>query len=198
MRSNTFKCAAAVLLFATLGASAEEPQPEHVQASMGNGVLSPTVVASWTVRKEGNASWQLQFLVLWRGSPGWFSREDSNSSSGSSSMGGDEVTVEKLSYGGIDLTLEFDGNKRIARVQDQEVPLGSDNVILVDDVDGAAGPRVQNSLAVDGQLSDETSAVETIIRRNPELYAFLRCDAPLPDAATQSMIDAVCARMEPK
>jgi hypothetical protein len=195
---------AAVFLFAALAWSAEKPKPESVETSSGSGMVSPTVVATWIVRREPQSSAELELLVLWRGSPGWFMREGSTESSGevSSGVSGGQndrgIVFEQLSFGGIRLDLEFDRSARTARVQDQEISLESANVILVDEVDGATGPQVASSLRVDPLFGNEPSEIEVIIRRNPELYSFLRCDAKLPDANAQQMVESVCARMKAK
>ena len=193
----------ALTLLVSLVAPHQAGPPQEVGGSMGSGLVSASVVATWIVRKQSDSPSELQLLVLWRGTTGWSMKGESSGSTAHMSTrtdGNDRgVVVAHISEGGIALALEFDGNKRFARVQDTEVPLGSDNVILVDAVDDPGGLRVVDTLEVDGRLpDDEASAAEVIIRRNPELYAYLRCDDKVPDAATQSMIDLVCARMEPK
>ena len=190
-------------LLATLGATQAGPPVGEVAGSMGSGLVSPSVVATWIVRKAPGSESELQLLVLWRGTTGWSMKGESSASSSQMSTRADGkdrgVVVTHIDEGGIGLDLEFDGNQRVARVQDKEIPLGSHNVILVDAVDDPEGLRVVDSLEVDGRVpDDEASAAEVIIRRNPELYAYLRCGDKLPDADTQSMIDVVCARMQPK
>ena len=195
---------AAVFLVAALGWSAETRRPESVETSSGSRLVSPAVVATWLVRRVPQGTRELELLVLWRGNPGWFMRAGSNESSGSVSSGsaGDEsdrgILVEHLSYGGIVLDLEFDRSRRTARVQDHDVSLQSANVILVDEVDGATGPQIAGSLQVDPLYPDEPAGIEVVIRRNPELYDFLRCDTKVPDANTQSMIDKICEQMKPR
>jgi hypothetical protein len=191
---------AAFVLLATLGWSTG-PRPEGVETSSGSHPVSAAVVATWIVRTEPRASPELDLLVLWRGEPGWFMAEGAGESrSGTMSATGEDnrgIVVEHLAYGDVRLTFEFDQRKRTARVQDQEVTLGSANVILVDEVDGETGPRVAGSLEVDPLYPDTPEDIAVIIRRSPELYAYLRCDAKLPDATVQTMIDALCERMNP-
>jgi hypothetical protein len=196
--------AAAVFLVAALGWSAEMHRPQSVEGSIGSRVVSPAVVATWVVRREPQGTRELELLVLWRGNPGCFMRAGSNGSSGSVSSGsaGDEsdrgIVVEQLSYGGIVLDLEFDRTKRTVRVQDHDVILESTNVILVDEVDGATGPQIAGSLRVDPLFPAEPGEIEVIIRGNPEIYSFLKCDAKVSDTNAQSMIDAVCEQMKPR
>ena len=194
---------AAVLLVAPLAWSEEMSQSEAVEFSTGNGPVSPAVVATFVWRSQPPGSPELQLLVLWRGTPGWFMRGPNGyTQSGSGQAGVDEsgpgVVVEHWSYAGTRLDLEFDPSKRAARVQDHEIALGSANVILVDDVDGETGSKIAGSLQVDALFRDEPAEIEVIIRRNPELYDFLRCDAKLPDAKSQPMFDSRCARMKAK
>ena len=193
----------AAYFLATFGRALAMPQRgESIERSSSSGLVSPAVVATWMVRREPNASSELDLLVLWRGSPGWFMKEGTQESSGgesSSSAGGEtDLVFERLSFGGVRLQVEFDGIKRTARVQDSEVALGSDNVILVDDVDGANGPQVARSMKVDGQFARDPAEIGEIVSRNPELYEFLRCDARVPDSNVQPTIDAVCERMKPR
>lgn len=191
-----------VILATTLCWAAEVPPPRGVETSSGSGVVSPTVVASWVARTAPGGLPELELLVLWRGTPGWFMRADSSGSSGSVSTrsGGDDpdpgLLVEHLSYGGIRLGLEFDRRNHTARLQYQEVTLGSSNVVLMDDVDAESGPRVAGSLEVKAQFPESPAQVEAIIRRSPELFAYLRCDAKLPDSKDQVMIDSICALMK--
>ena len=192
---------AAILLLATLGGSSSTRAPE-IAGSMGTRLLSPSVEATWIVRGDPNAPPELELLVLWRGSPGWMMREGASESTGGGIHSGREgdrgSAFATLSFGEVQLKLEFDGNTRVARVGGIDVNLGSDDVILVDEVDGPAGPRIAGTSKVDAQVSEEPGRdIEVVIRSNWDLYDFLRCEAPGPDAAIQPMIDEMCARMKP-
>jgi len=203
MRSSRRLSFVLVILLASAG-RAESPQAESVEGSSGSRLVSPSVVATWIVRKEAHGTSQLELLVLWRGTPGWFMRAGSEESSNSDSIQSTEddrgggTVVEQLSYGGLRLELEFDRGKRTARVQNHDVGLESANVILVDEVDAVDGPQIAGSLHVDPSFASEPAEVEAIVRRSPEIYEFLRCDASVPDANTQEVIETLCARMKPK
>jgi hypothetical protein len=110
---------------------------------------------------------------------------------------GGEVFAEQLSYGALRLEWEYDRGKHTLRVQDHDVSVKSSNVILVDEVDAADGPQIAGSLEVDSSFAGEPAGIEAIVRRSPEIYAFLRCDGAVPDTNTQSAIEAMCARMKP-
>jgi|SRR5687767_14806420 len=200
MALRTSAVSVSIFLAATL-CSAGETRPGKGGTSGGSRLVSPAVVATWIVRTEPSGVAELKLLVLWRGAPGWFLRTDSSGLSGrilTQSGGGesDGVHVHNLSFGGIPLNLEFDSRKRLARVQGNDVPLESANVILVDDVDGNDGPQVVRLLRVDPAFPESPARIEAIIRRSPDLFSFLRCDSRVPDSKVQSMLDAVCAQMK--
>ena len=113
------------------------------------------------------------------------------SSSGGSSTGRRHLT---LKYGGLFLQVLFDAPARLAEIEDRKIPLNEDNVLLVDDVDSPGGPKVVKTLRVDPDLSDPHRA-EIVIRRSPELVAYLRCDSKLPDAKQQALMDHICAQV---
>lgn len=52
-----------------------------------NRTLSPAVVASWQAHENGDGTGTVDLLVLWRGSPGWFTR-GKDASGGGGSRGG--------------------------------------------------------------------------------------------------------------
>jgi hypothetical protein len=157
----------------------------------GDRVLSPAVVGAWMAHRDTSGAVLLDLLVLWRGTPGWWQRE---TSSGGRSSGSGSANAMEVRRGGLTLTVSLDARTRVARVQGKDVDVRDANVILVDDVDAAAGPRVARTVAVDPQLSTPTG-IEMAIRRSPDLIAYLRCDVRLPDAKTQAMMDLVCAQI---
>ncbi len=175
------------------GAAQRQPRPPAgpTQGS-AERVLSPTVVGAWFTHSDAPGSNTLDLLVLWRGSPGWFLRGGSSGGSG----GGDGTGRRSLSVRYDDLVLQvmFDGLARVVEIDGRNVPLNDDNVVLVDDVDSAAGLKVVKTLRVDPTLPDATR-VEIAIRRSPELVAYLRCDLKLPDARRQAMMDLICAQV---
>ena len=120
----------------------------------------------------------------------------------------------RIHQGRVRLELRFEPESATVYVQEHPVPLNGDNVVLVDDVDDPAGPRVVGTLRIDPRFAvrclDEPpyllDGVETLLQRSEELLAFLRCDMPLladlyPDgrsvARTQRYMDEACARIAP-
>jgi hypothetical protein len=78
------------------------------------------------------------------------------------------------------LEVRFDPGTGLVRIQDRSISSGNANVILVDDVDGAAGPRIVETLCVEPRFSGGFVDIDTIVRRYPALFPFLRCDARFP------------------
>ena len=186
-----------------------------------------------TRREEGPVSATLELLVLWRGTPGWFLRPASGGGSsvsfedtveyprpsrdasrpeqaGGAPAGrrlGSTVTIRQ---GSVLLELRFDPESATVYVQEHPIRLNGDNVVLVDDVDGPAGPQVAGTLRIDPGFtgradeppfdgfhlslsravewllgtgrSDEPpfDGFEVLLQRSEELLGFLRCDVPLP------------------
>ncbi|HEY1251857.1 MAG TPA: hypothetical protein VGH97_11765 [Thermoanaerobaculia bacterium] len=185
---------AAAMLISLIGCGSSAPKSGF---ESGSRVASPEVVASW-IALEGSADeLQLRLLVLWRGSPGWFLKGESAGSSGKAGAddGGANSIVQHLRYGKLNLEVGLDLRKQTATIAAEKVDLGDANVILVDDVDNPAGPRVVRTLRVNPALSKSVGKMEEVVRRSPELFEFLRCDVELPDAQAQSLISKVCASM---
>jgi hypothetical protein len=163
-----------------------------------NGVVSPVAVAGWFTSRDGAGTERLDLLVLWRGSLGWGLRGQSSGASGGGGMGSRRgMTVQ---YGGRSLYAALDAASvggRTAQIEDAKITLGDHNVVLVDEVDSASGPRVVKTLRVDAALP-EPRRIDLVIARSPELVAYLRCDLKLPDPKQQAMMDVVCARLTGK
>ena len=161
------------------------PCNARAQTSSSSRPLSATVISTYVVR-DG----ELALLVLWRGSPGWYSRESSNrSSGGGGGSAGREVGSFSLTYGGRTLSIDFNYTARLAKLLEQEIPLADTNVVLVDDVDGPSGAHIVGRFFVDPKLpGTNSSGLRTIeddpaitaTRRAREAVAFLQCDVPLP------------------
>jgi hypothetical protein len=189
-------------------------------SSSGTGPVSPTVLAtSMCVMSEPGVG-SLELLVLWRGRAGWYWRNrgqgggvSSGGGGGMEAPGGREVRTEWISQGGVQLSLKFEPDSRTLWLLDQEVALGHDNVVLVDGVDDADGPRVVGTRRIEpafdtaidlppgmaagppGVRLPAAVPAQTFIRRSPELVAFLQCDLRVPEASQyeQQAIKLWCA-----
>ena len=161
------------------------PLNARAQTSSSSRPLSATVVSTYVARAG-----ELTLLVLWRGSPGWYSGGGGNSSSGGGggSAGGREVGSFSMTFGGRTLAIDFDYTARVARLLEQEIALADTNVVLVDEVDGPSGGQIVGRLWVEPKLPGtgssgprmiEDDPAIAAIRRAPEAGAFLQCDIPM-------------------
>ena len=169
-------------------------RPPGPTASMSDRILSPSVVGGVFTHYEASGSDVLDLLVLWRGSLGWPLQGTNHGSSG----GGGNMSARRgmtIRYGTFSFYAAFAPAARLCQIEDKQVPLGDDNVVLVDDVDGASGPKVVKTMRIDPALPGGPVHMELAIRRSPELVAFLRCDVKLPDARQQAMMDIVCRQV---
>ena len=146
--------------------------------------------------------------VVWRGEPGWMFREKQPAERTLvfgdmlSFQGGSHVRSTGLTQGGIELEISHDSRTGVVRVNGVKVDLSdSDNVILVDDVDGSE--RVVETLRIDGT---DGEWIETFLGRSPVVREFVRCEVQLPDGALdgnwpfrdsiQRSLDDRCALMK--
>ena len=205
---------ASALVLAALGASAADLSAQARGAARGGGgistsrVASPTVVASWVSHENYADGRGTTLLVLWRGTPGWFSKggRGGGSGSGGGSGGGAGAgrsgswAYEYVARGGLTFMMEFDYDKRIVRILNQEISLEETNVVLVDFVDSANGPTIVGSRWVDPAPPEQPSPVDPIaavVKRTPELFEYLRCDLSLPDPPMNAMMPIICGQMRP-
>jgi hypothetical protein len=184
-----------------VGLSAQARGPVRTGGGMGTSrVASPTVVASWMSYESSDAS-ATTLLVLWRGTPGWFSKGRGGSGGGGSSGGGrgaGSYGFEYFSEGGLTFLMEFDYDKRIVKIVNQEISLRETNVVLVDFVDSTNGPTIVGYRWMDP--ADQPSSVDPIaaaIKRAPELFEYLRCDLSLADPLMNAMMLIICGQMRP-
>ena len=201
----------ALAALATLAASAVDLRAQARGFTRGGGgmstsrVASPAVVASWVSHHNDADGSTTTLLVLWRGSPGWFSKGSRSGSgagggSGSGFGGSASYAYEYVSQGGLTFMMEFDYDKRIVKILDQEISLKETNVVLVDFVDSASGPTIVAYRWVDPAPPEPPSPSDPIaatIKRTPELFEYLRCDLTLSDPAMTAMMSIICGQMRP-
>jgi len=167
-------------------------------------IVSPTVVASWRAHENFKDGTTTTLLVLWRGTPGWFTaggRGSGGGGGGSSSS----YAYEYMTYGGRTFVMEFDDDKKIVKMMNQEISLKDTNVVLVDFVDSAIGATIVGYRWVEpgppapplvaGGAADPVAGV---IIRSPELYEYLRCDLKVSDPLMTTMIPLICGLMRPR
>jgi hypothetical protein len=154
----------------------------------GDTMISPTVYATWVTERVANGPAQLRFLVLWRGTPGWYFLPG-----GSIAESFDGArTRQTIERGNIRLTLDYGAGDAVA-VNGREVQLGTDNVVYVDEVDALAGGRVVRTSRMPSKLPGSEGQIGLAIPDLPEVVAYLKCDARASDAQRQMMIERLAA-----
>jgi hypothetical protein len=160
---------------------------------------SASVVVTTLAHREADGSSTLDLAVFWRGTPGWFTAGDPGGQSGGGTSTafpdgrrGPETVL--IGVGGLRLEVQFDPGTGRVQIQDQSVSLDSGNVILVDEVDSAAGPRIVETMHVEPRLPGGLVDIDAIVRRHPSLFPFLRCEARYPNQPQHSTIEVAMWR----
>lgn len=209
-----------LILLCTLGFGstlvAQDPPPRPVRPTAGTSTqcgtessdqpVSGVVMATWVARVETDGTRVLEMLVLWRGSPGWFARGSGNGASGGGNCRLYHSTIRR---GDLQLQVEFDSQTRLATIsrapldpqtglatiQKNQIELRDQNVVLVDGVDDAKGPRILGTLRVDPTLPPGRLPLNIgeTLRQSQEILSFLQCDRREPDPLAQTMAARVCA-----
>ena len=170
------------------------PLPGRTATQSTAQPVSGVAFTTWVGTLDSAGVSTMRLLVVWRGTPGWFARGSGNGESGGGNGSSYHSTIHR---GDLNLQLDFDFSTRVASIQGKQVQLGDDNAILVDSVDGRAGPQVIKTLRVDTAppATDGFPRIEEVLRRSPEILSFLQCDARLSDAPSQKMADLLCSRI---
>jgi hypothetical protein len=181
------------VIFTTLIATTGSPQGQAVGFS--ERIASPTVVATYGTHDGGDGMSILDLLVLWRGSPGWFTQGNGNSAGGGAHGGyGYWYSYRWATYGNVTLMVEYDSARNTAKIRGREISLRDTNVVLMDGVD-TANPTLVGTRRIASQLSGTGDPADArLMTRSPELLDFLRCDLTLPDAAIQAMMASLFAQ----
>jgi hypothetical protein len=174
-----------------IAASAAVAGQQLYRSSTGPGtqVISPAVEISVITEGQADGTDNLELLVLWRGAAGWFLRPGSMTSGGGTSEGHSRLTIRR---GDLQLTLEYDRPTRVVTIQGQPVRLAADNVVFVDDVDAPGGPRVTGTMQVTRAMPGSAGQIGLVLKESPEIMAFLRCDAALPDRPERGWLRRLC------
>jgi hypothetical protein len=165
-------------------------------------VVSPTVFASWASHWNRSDGTPVTLLVLWRGTPGWFSKGGSSSGSGSFGKAGPSgySISQSFTNGGRTFELAFDVDREIVKILGQEVSLRAVNVILVDGADDDGGPRIVALQWVDPAPEDQLKgrdAIADAVRRTPGLFEYLQCHLELDNPQLNKMMALICDQMRP-
>ena len=180
--------AACVVIAAPLSAQQPGPPSNVSYSSDSTQVISPTVLATWATERAADGVEQLQFLVLWRGTPGWFLNGGGTQSS-QSSGGASTVTITR---GEVQLYLEYNSLTRIAVFKGTRIDTHETNVLLVDHVDAPGGPQLVGTLHVASAMPGSARQIGLVLRTSPPIMTFLQCDATSSDPSKQRPIENLC------
>jgi hypothetical protein len=160
----------------------------------GTETVSAVAKATWTARAARDGAYLLDLVVVWRGSPGWFANSDTGS--GGSGGGGTGAYTAALSYGDVNLHVSLTYEPRALMIQGKPVPLGDENVVLVDRVD-TAGPVIVRTLRVDPSMGSGrgSETIYEVLARAPDVVEFLQCSTRLAHDRLQAVVDRICARI---
>jgi hypothetical protein len=160
-----------IMLAVLLAVVVQSGNPER--RALQSRFVSSDVEATWSFGAGSARHDALRLLVLWRGTPGWAMR--------AGSFGAQSRSVSRFEFsqnilvGPHIVTVAVDSRMPHALIDGREVDLRGSNVALVDRVDETSPPRALDAIWVEPEVPPD-AAVETIIRREPRLRAFLRCD----------------------
>ena len=215
-RSRSWKlCISVLALVAVVSADATVVSSAQARGfTRGGGgqstsrFVSPTVVASWMSHENYADGSKTTLLVLWRGKQEWFAKRGSDGRSGkgagssSGSGGGGSYSYEYFTEGGLTFLMEFDYDKRIVKMLNQEISLKDANVVLVDFVDSVNGATIVGYRWVEPGppappvVPDAASdPIAGVIRRSPELFEYLQCDLKVTDPVLGAYMPIVCGQM---
>ena len=153
---------------------------------------SASVMVTSRTRSVGDGQ-ELELLILWRGTPGWWANGGKSSSGGRS--GGRGTWSHRFSDGGYAFEISGDTDARTADILGKTYDLTKGNAILIDGVDSPGGPRVVGTLALDPRLPNggDPKQILRLLGRVKELREYLRCETPLPNPAPQARLAPLCA-----
>jgi hypothetical protein len=142
------------------------------------------------VSRVGTLGKELELLVIWRGSPGWFFK---GAPGGTSTSGNSASFQTSIRYGQVVLEMTLKRTDGIATVQGKEVRLDGKNVILVDAADAPDGPRVVETLLIDSAFPPDR--IEPVLRRSQKIIDFIQCDLKLPSERLNAVVQKLCAEI---
>lgn len=158
--------------------------------------VSAVVMASSSIRSDGGvAPYRLALLVLWRGDRGWILRGGSGATRGevigSEQRPTPQIMGHQISVGNLTFGLRIDFLTNTVDIGGGEViSLQDVNVLLVDAIDRP--PRLVQRMWVDPNL--QTPDFAAVIKREPALRDFLRCDDHYTDPTQEQMARVLCSR----
>jgi hypothetical protein len=176
----------AVLLGGLLVSQSSESGMSQGEAT---SIISPHVVASWFSSTDASGHARLQLLILWRGGIGWFERPGGIDASHTPVEG---ASNRVIGFGDVRITLNYLRDARTLTVNGARIHLGDNNVLFVDQVDSASGPRVLGSSRIEPMMPGSAGQIGLVLRKSAEVLAYLQCDARSPDVRLQRRLETLC------
>jgi hypothetical protein len=180
---------AAVILAAPISG---QGAPMDGSWSSPTSVISPVVMASWFTTRAPNGVEQLELLVLWRGTPGWFLHPGGSGGSGGGPASSHTWITRIRGDRTLTLTLDYDPPKRLVVVQGTRLELAGNNVVFVDDVDSSDGPRVTRTTSIARAMPGSPGQIGLVLRNSPEIMSFLRCDSAPSSGPSRPLLEHLC------
>ena len=91
---------------------------------------------------------------------------------------------------------EPDPQARQVRLGTEVLDLGESNVVLIDNVDTAPGPRIVGTARIQQAMVPQfVDPLVALISRSPELLEFAQCGMPMPDPKMQQWMEMRCAML---
>lgn len=187
--SQSLVVAIALGLVALVGPAPVSGQPSRrvpLNTGGGTGVISPVVVAQWFTNRKAGVE-ELELLVLWRGTPGWFLQPGGIGGS----RAPDSPAYTWIKYGDVTLSLDFDAARRIVTIQGKTLALSDSNVLFVDSVDTPNGPHVAGMMAIARAMPGSSGQIAPMLSNSPRIMSFLRCDAG-NDSPRKEVLQPLC------
>lgn len=166
--------------------------------------ISAVVYASWLQHWRASDGDTRSLLILWRGSPGWFMRRPAGGGGGNSSSGGGGGSSgwQTFSAGGLSFELDYDFDRNVVKMLNQDVSLVESNVVLVDFVDGRGGAQIVDRLWIEPpeRQPPMPDPIFAIVKSSPRLYEYVRCDVSMPEANSyiSDIMSMYCGQMRPQ
>ena len=187
------------LTAALLGSDAmAQTEPFREPATLRSQFVSPAVIATWGAVGGALGQDRLRYLVLWRGSPGWvwpgpFGARGQMIGGTDERKDPPQSVSQQLFVGKITFGLTVNLRASVVQIEGQEFDLHKSNVFLVDRLDEPDAPRVVRQMWVDPEIP-AGDTFEAVIRREPELRAFIRCENVFLDPAQAEVARVLCMR----
>ena len=147
------------------------------QERRGRQQLSRHVSADYYAQRLGRGPVELSYVILWRGQPGRGRSTASlglSATSGSNRLGGRRQS-SSVEFAGGNIEWTFEETTHVLHMLGRDIALTTDNVVLVDRVDGVGGPPVVVGTArVSRQLPSFEFDLRRLVRGSPEIDRFDR------------------------